>query len=94
MPEVEGRGAPLCKILPLRAQVHCKGSFAPAHHAGNYWRAKSKADSSPQDGRIILTSSIVGLEGNYGQSVRAHTHAHTRARTHSTSVRQPRPLQS
>ena len=49
-------------------QVHCKGSFAPAHFAGNYWRDQSKADGKPQDGRIILTSSIVGLEGNYGQS--------------------------
>ena len=42
-------------------QVHCKGSFAPAHFAGNYWKNKSKETGQPQDGRIIVTSSIVGL---------------------------------
>ena len=49
-------------------QVHCKGSFAPAHFAGNYWKNKSKETGQPQDGRIIVTSSIGGLNGNYGQS--------------------------
>ena len=44
-------------------QVHCKGSFAPAHFAGNYWKNKSKETGQPQDGRIIVTSSIVGLNG-------------------------------
>ena len=52
----------------LGFQVHCKGSFAPAHFAGNYWKNKSKETGQPQDGRIIVTSSIVGLNGNYGQS--------------------------
>ena len=49
-------------------QVHCKGTFAPANHAGNYWRAKSKETGGPVDGRIIITSSQVGIYGNYGQS--------------------------
>jgi NAD(P)-dependent dehydrogenase (short-subunit alcohol dehydrogenase family) len=49
-------------------QVHCKGTFAPAHHAGNYWRTKSKETGEPVDGRLIFTSSQVGLYGNYGQS--------------------------
>jgi NAD(P)-dependent dehydrogenase (short-subunit alcohol dehydrogenase family) len=49
-------------------QVHCKGTFAPAHHAGNYWRNKSKETGEPVDARLIFTSSQVGIFGNYGQS--------------------------
>ena len=49
-------------------QVHCKGSFAPAHFAGNYWKNKSKETGQPQDGRVIFTTSQVGIFGNYGQS--------------------------
>ena len=49
-------------------QVHCKGSFAPAHFAGNYWKNKSKETGQPQDARIIMTGSQIGLFGNYGQS--------------------------
>ena len=49
-------------------QVHCKGSFAPAHFAGNYWKNKSKETGQPQDARVIFTTSQVGIFGNYGQS--------------------------
>jgi len=50
--------------------VHLKGTFAPAHHAANHWRARSKAGESPEDvrGRIINTSSPSGLYGNVGQA--------------------------
>ena len=33
-------------------RVHLKGTFAPMHHAANYWRRQSKA-GKPVDGRII-----------------------------------------
>jgi NAD(P)-dependent dehydrogenase (short-subunit alcohol dehydrogenase family) len=50
-------------------RVHLKGSFAPAKHAAEYWRDKAK-EQSPEavNGRVILTSSVVGLFGNYGQT--------------------------
>ena len=48
-------------------KVHLKGTFAPAHHAGNYWRAQSKA-GQPVDARIINTTSHSGLYCNIGQA--------------------------
>jgi len=48
-------------------RVHLKGTFAPCHHAANYWRLESKADRQ-RDARIINTSSGSGLFGNIGQS--------------------------
>ena len=48
-------------------KVHLKGTFAPAHHAGNYWRTQSKA-GKPVDARIINTTSHSGLYCNIGQS--------------------------
>ena len=48
-------------------KVHLKGTFAPAHHAGNYWRTQSKA-GKPVDARIINTTSHSGLYCNVGQS--------------------------
>jgi NAD(P)-dependent dehydrogenase (short-subunit alcohol dehydrogenase family) len=49
-------------------QVHLKGTFAPARHAAAYWRAMSKEQDGPVDGRIINTSSTSGIYGNIGQT--------------------------
>ena len=48
-------------------RVHLKGSFAPMHHAGNYWRAQTKAGKA-NDARVINTSSHSGLFCNIGQA--------------------------
>jgi NAD(P)-dependent dehydrogenase (short-subunit alcohol dehydrogenase family) len=48
-------------------QVHMKGTFAPAHHAGGYWRNQSKA-GTPIDARLINTASVSGIYGNAGQT--------------------------
>ncbi|WP_114951603.1 SDR family oxidoreductase [Sphingosinicella terrae] len=48
-------------------KVHLKGTFAPTHHAANYWRRESKAGRQ-RDARIINTSSGSGLFGNIGQA--------------------------
>ncbi|MDT3671253.1 MAG: SDR family oxidoreductase [Aromatoleum sp.] len=48
-------------------KVHLKGTFAPCHHAANYWRAQSKAGNQI-DARIINTTSASGLFGNIGQA--------------------------
>jgi NAD(P)-dependent dehydrogenase (short-subunit alcohol dehydrogenase family) len=47
--------------------VHLKGHFCTARHAGKYWRDQSKA-GEPVDARIINTSSGAGLQGSVGQS--------------------------
>ena len=49
-------------------RVHLKGTFAPSHHAANYWRARSKVSAEPLDARLINTSSSSGLFGTIGQS--------------------------
>jgi NAD(P)-dependent dehydrogenase (short-subunit alcohol dehydrogenase family) len=48
-------------------QVHLKGTAAPSHHAGAYWREQSKAGEDV-DARIINTSSPSGIYGNPGQT--------------------------
>jgi NAD(P)-dependent dehydrogenase (short-subunit alcohol dehydrogenase family) len=48
-------------------KVHLKGTFAPSHHAANYWRTQSKAGNQI-DARLINTSSASGLFGNIGQA--------------------------
>jgi len=48
-------------------KVHLKGTYAPAHHAANYWREQSKA-GQPVDARLINTSSVSGIYGNMGQT--------------------------
>jgi NAD(P)-dependent dehydrogenase (short-subunit alcohol dehydrogenase family) len=48
-------------------RVHLKGTFAPMHHAANYWRTQSKA-GKPVDGRIINTTSHSALFANIGQA--------------------------
>lgn len=47
--------------------VHVKGTFAVTKHACDHWRAVSKAGGSVT-GRIVNTTSGVGLFGNAGQS--------------------------
>ena len=47
-------------------RVHLKGTFGPLHHAGSYWRERSKAGVEV-DARIINTTSASGLFGNVGQ---------------------------
>lgn len=48
-------------------RVHLKGTFAPCHFAGLYWREQSKAGEAV-DARIINTTSGSGLFGNVGQA--------------------------
>jgi NAD(P)-dependent dehydrogenase (short-subunit alcohol dehydrogenase family) len=48
-------------------RVHLKGTFAPAHHAAAYWRARAKAGQT-NDARIINTTSVSGIYANTGQA--------------------------
>lgn len=48
-------------------KVHLKGTFAPLHHAANYWRARNK-DGKPNDARVINTTSHSALFANIGQT--------------------------
>jgi NAD(P)-dependent dehydrogenase (short-subunit alcohol dehydrogenase family) len=48
-------------------RVHLKGTFAPLHHAANYWRMQSKA-GKPVDARVINTTSHSALFANIGQA--------------------------
>lgn len=48
-------------------KVHLKGTFAPIHHAANYWRLESKG-GKPVDARIINTTSHSALFANIGQA--------------------------
>ncbi|MCY4425445.1 MAG: SDR family oxidoreductase [Halieaceae bacterium] len=48
-------------------EVNLKGTFAPLHHAANYWRLQSKAGNTV-DARVINTTSSSGLFGNLGQA--------------------------
>lgn len=47
--------------------VHLKGTFAPTHHAANYWRQQSK-EGKKVNARVINTSSHSGLFCNIGQA--------------------------
>jgi NAD(P)-dependent dehydrogenase (short-subunit alcohol dehydrogenase family) len=49
-------------------KVHLKGHFAPARHACEYWRQRSKEIGGPVNGSVICTGSSVGLFGNVGQT--------------------------
>ncbi len=49
-------------------KVHLKGTFAPTHHAANYWRDVNKATGAPVNARVINTSSVSGIYGNIGQT--------------------------
>jgi NAD(P)-dependent dehydrogenase (short-subunit alcohol dehydrogenase family) len=48
-------------------RVHLKGTYAPTHHAAQYWRAQHKAGEKVS-GRVINTTSGAGLSGNVGQA--------------------------
>jgi len=48
-------------------RVHLKGTFAPTHHAANFWRTESKAGRQP-DARVINTTSHSALYANIGQA--------------------------
>ena len=47
-------------------RVHLKGHFAPARHAIEYWRDRSKAGETVA-ARVVNTSSGAGLAGSIGQ---------------------------
>lgn len=49
-------------------KVHLKGTFAPSHHAAQYWRQESKRIGGPVGARLINTSSASGIFGNVGQT--------------------------
>jgi NAD(P)-dependent dehydrogenase (short-subunit alcohol dehydrogenase family) len=49
-------------------KVHLKGHFAPTQHACTYWREQSKATGGPVNASVVCTSSLVGLQGNIGQT--------------------------
>ncbi len=49
-------------------KVHLKGTFAPSHHAAQYWRQEAKRRDSRVSARLINTSSASGLFGNVGQT--------------------------
>jgi NAD(P)-dependent dehydrogenase (short-subunit alcohol dehydrogenase family) len=49
-------------------KVHLKGTFAPTRHAVAYWRDQAKQTGGPVDARVINTSSVSGIYGNFGQA--------------------------
>ncbi|MDQ8732787.1 SDR family oxidoreductase [Bradyrhizobium sp. LHD-71] len=49
-------------------KVHLKGTFAPSHHAAQYWRQEAKSLGAPVKARLLNTSSASGLFGNVGQT--------------------------
>ncbi|UCV23653.1 SDR family oxidoreductase [Ferribacterium limneticum] len=51
----------------LVVKVHMKGTFAPIHHAANYWRDQTKA-GQVVDARVINTTSHSALFANVGQA--------------------------
>lgn len=48
-------------------KVHLKGTFAPLHHAANYWRIRAKAGET-FDATVINTTSHSALFANVGQT--------------------------
>ncbi|GAB1823738.1 SDR family NAD(P)-dependent oxidoreductase [Herbidospora sp. RD11066] len=48
-------------------RVHLKGHAAPTRHAVAYWRERAKA-GNPADASVVMTSSVSGLAGNFGQA--------------------------
>jgi NAD(P)-dependent dehydrogenase (short-subunit alcohol dehydrogenase family) len=48
-------------------RVHLKGHVAPTRHAVAYWRARAKS-GEVFDASVIMTSSLAGLAGNFGQA--------------------------
>lgn len=48
-------------------KVHLKGTFAPTRHAAAYWRDRVKSTGVPTNARVINTTSVSGIYGNFGQ---------------------------
>ncbi len=48
-------------------RVHLKGHAAPTRHAVAYWRQRAKA-GNPADASVVMTSSVAGLAGSFGQA--------------------------
>lgn len=48
-------------------KVHLKGTFAPLHHAANYWRIRAK-EGPIRDASVINTTSHSALFANIGQT--------------------------
>jgi NAD(P)-dependent dehydrogenase (short-subunit alcohol dehydrogenase family) len=48
-------------------RVHLKGHVAPTRHAVAHWKARAKAGEQ-LDASVVMTSSIAGLAGNFGQA--------------------------
>ncbi len=67
----------------LVLRVHCKGHFAPTHHAVRRWRDLAKASGTNIYGRIINTVSEAGLYGSAGNSNYAMAKAAIAALTQS-----------
>jgi NAD(P)-dependent dehydrogenase (short-subunit alcohol dehydrogenase family) len=51
-------------------RVHLKGTAAASHWAAVHWTERSKAGEDTDDiaGRVVNTTSVSGLYGNFGQS--------------------------
>jgi NAD(P)-dependent dehydrogenase (short-subunit alcohol dehydrogenase family) len=52
----------------LSIRVNLKGTAAPLHHAGRYWRDLSKQTGAPVNAAVVNTSSASGLYSNIGQT--------------------------
>ena len=48
-------------------RVHLKGHFVPTRFAAEHWRSVAKSTGEPANGRLVYTSSHMGLFGNEGQ---------------------------
>lgn len=48
-------------------RVHLRGTYAPSHAAAQYWKQQHAADAGI-DARLINTTSVSGIFGNYGQA--------------------------
>lgn len=48
-------------------RVHLKGHAAPTKHAVSYWKERSRSGET-FDASVVMTSSIAGYGGNFGQA--------------------------
>ncbi|WP_116998924.1 SDR family NAD(P)-dependent oxidoreductase [Desertimonas flava] len=48
-------------------RVHLRGTYAPSHAAARYWKEQHAAGAGI-DARLINTTSVSGIFGNYGQA--------------------------
>jgi NAD(P)-dependent dehydrogenase (short-subunit alcohol dehydrogenase family) len=52
----------------ISIRVNLKGTAAPLHHAGRYWRDLSKQTGAPVNAAVVNTSSASGLYSSAGQA--------------------------